>query len=341
MSVRASFVSAVVLSLGLTCSAQYGPQLNSSRLGIPSNSGMAREGTVSGSVRSFDDHAVADARVEVRSPSGDVLASAYSDARGMFNIPGLPSGNYEVVAEKGVNEGHDRVQVAGMDTQVTLRIAMQTAAPDGSTSVSVAQFRVPENARKIFLKAENAMKKNKLDDAKKYVAKALETYPEYAQALTMRGILEMNDGLKDQGIADFEHAIKADPSFALAYTTLGAVYNQFGHYADASRTLLRAVALDPKAWQGFYELAKSSLGQGDYKGALGYVSKASEISQEYAPIHLVKAHALLGLKMYQDAVGELELYLSREPAGANSDVARKTLMSAKAFVNSTTAQNQK
>jgi len=142
----------------------------------------------------------------------------------------------------------------------------------------------------------------------------------------------MNDGATADGMGDFQAAIKADPNYALAYTTLGAALNESQKFEDATRTLLRAVAIQPRAWQAYYELAKASLGQGDYKTALKNVSKACEISQEYPPVHLVRAHAMLGLKMYEDAVSELELYLTQDPSGSGADSARKTLSMAKSFV---------
>jgi len=36
--------------------------------------------------------------------------------------------------------------------------------------------------------------------------------------------------------------------------------------------------------------------------------------------------------MYQDAVSELELYLTQDPSGKSADSARKTLTMAKSFV---------
>jgi tetratricopeptide (TPR) repeat protein len=281
---------------------------------------------------SADDHPLADVRIEVRATGGEIVVTGYSDSAGAFKITDVPPGSYEVVAVKGIDDTRERVQVAGMETNVDLRMQVHTNAPDGSTSVSVAQFKVPERARKIYIKGSEALQKNKLEDAKKYAEKALEIYPAFAEALTLRGILRMNDGATEAGMADFYAAIKADPNYALAYTTLGASLNQAQRFEDATRTLLRAIAIQPKSWQAYYELAKASLGQGDYKTALKNVSKACEISQEYAPVHLVKAHALLGLKMYQDAVGELELYLTREPSGSAADSARKTLTMAKSFV---------
>src|SRR6185369_1418797 len=138
-------------------------------------------------------------------------------------------------------------------------LSVQLTAADGSQSISVTQFRVPDKARKLYEKGNEALSKNKLADAKKYAEKALEIHPKFAEALTLRGILEINDGATDQGLADFDSAIKADPNFALAYTTMGAALNQTQKYDDATRVLLRAVALQPTAWQAYYELAKASL----------------------------------------------------------------------------------
>ena len=334
MSVRASVITTVVLSFGIVCSAQIATTMNSSRYGIqPTSLSNGFGGSITGSVRTADDRGMSDVRVEVRSVSGEVVATGYSDSTGTFHINQVAPGSYEIVALKGVNEGRERVQVAGMETDVVVHLPLRTTAADGSSSVSVAQFKVPEKARKLYNKGNEALQKNKLDDAKKFAAKALEVYPQFAEALTLRGILRMSDGQTADGMADFDAAIKADPSYALAYTTMGAALNHAQKFDEASRTLLRAIALQPSGWQAYYELAKSSLGKGDYSTALKNISKACEISQEYAPVHLVKAHALLGMKMYQDAVGELELYLTREPAGAGADAARKTLTMAKSFVN--------
>lgn len=334
MSVRASIVSSLVLSLGFTCSAQIS-SMNSTRIGGPQSNlaSSPSNGIVSGTVRSINDHAVPDARIELHSESGELVANGYTDSQGRFALSQVANGTYEIVALKGINETRDRIFVVGNTMAVDLRMAIQAATVGNNVSVSVAQFRVPEKARKIYEKASEALHKNKFDDAKKLAQKALDTYPQFAEALTLRGILEMNDGATDRGMADFDAAIKADPSYALAYTTMGAALNQTRKYEDAARSLSRAVALQPGAWQPYYELAKSSLGQGNYKEALKNISKACEISQEYAPVHLVRAHALLGMKMYQDAVGELELYLTREPSGAAAEAARKTLSSAKSFAS--------
>lgn len=336
MSVRASFIGLVVLSLGLTCSAQFDPSINSSRSAMLPNSGHHEVlSSVSGSVVALNGKALSDVRVDLRDSNGTTVAYGYTNSAGQFALAEVPTGMYQIVAVKGTNSAEERLTVMAGQTPVMLRLSTgDDTASDGSSTVSVASLRVPDKARKAYEKAQEALNKNKLEDARKYSEKALEAYPQYANALTLRGILEMNDGAVDKAMDDFDHAVKADPSYGLAYTTMGAAYNQQGRYKDAQRVLQRAIAIQPDSWQNYFEMAKSSLGDANYKDALQYVGKASVISQEYPPLHLVKAHALLGLKQYPDAIGELELYLNREPSGAAADAARKVLSNAKAFVTS-------
>src|SRR3954453_22415381 len=139
MSVRASVICAAVLSLGLTCSAQFNPTTNSSR-----STGTNPSATVTGSVLSAEGLPVSDARVEIHDDAGNVVASAFTDMQGNYMITNVAGGRIEVVASKGVNESRERIYPAGMDTQITLRLPVNQAAPDGSTSVSVANFKVPE-----------------------------------------------------------------------------------------------------------------------------------------------------------------------------------------------------
>jgi regulator of sirC expression with transglutaminase-like and TPR domain len=80
-------------------------------------------------------------------------------------------------------------------------------------------------------------------------------------------------------------------------------------------------------------MAKAQLGKGDYQKALAAIDRAGQTGPaEYAPIHLVRAHALLGLKAYQQAMVELETYVSGDPKGADVANVRKTLDQVKAFV---------
>ena len=323
---RTLVVLAALLALSWTASAQmHSP-----------NAGPFSSGSISGVVRTGDGQAAHDARIEVRSMStGDVVGSTYSSPNGTFEVMNLPAGAYEVHAIAGTNDALERVDLRSGETFVSLRLPQSEAAQagDGGSTVSVAQFRVPSKARDVFHKAQKALDKGKFDETEKLVNKSLEIFPNYADALTLRALLRMDAGRTPEALDDLQKAIHDDPSYALAYLVMGAALNQSARFDDAIRSLQRGVSLNPASWQAYFEMGKAFVGKGDFPTAIRNLDRAQQMAPDtYAPLHLVKAHALLGLKSYADAMSELEKYLERDPYGQGSEQARQTLAKVKAFM---------
>lgn len=289
--------------------------------------------SLSGTVVMLDGHPVRDARVEVHDVmNGAVVASGYSLPNGSFTFYDLPAGRYELRTMSGLMESHERVDLDTMDQQVTLHLSERSNAGGGAT-VSVAEMRVPDKARKEFEKAQEAFIKHKLDDARSRCAKSLAIAPAYSRALTLSALLDMSDNKLEDAMHKAEQALKSDYGYGLAYVVLASVYNSLQRYDDAVQTLDRGIPLIPNSWQAHFEMSKALLGKGDYQRALASADRAQQMSpQEYAPIHLVRAHALLALKSYQDAMAELEKYIGDDPNGTNTANVRKTLDQVKAFV---------
>ncbi len=294
---------------------------------------------LSGSVHSADGHPVRDARVEVHAlGSGQVVASAYTMPNGGFEFSNLPRGLYEVVVASGIQQVRERVELFQSDLRVQLVLPTQAADADplsANSTVSVAQFKVPDKARKLYQKAQQAFQKQKFAQAQEHVEKALQIFPNYAQALTLRGLLKLQDDKAQDACTDLETAIKADYGYAMGYIVLGAAYNFLQRYDDSIRVLGRGIGLQPSSWQAYFEMSKALLGKGEYDAALRQVNKAAELAPaNYSPIHLVRAHALLGIKDYTQAVGELEQFLGANPNGPDSARVRDTLNQVRAFMAS-------
>jgi tetratricopeptide (TPR) repeat protein len=242
---------------------------------------------------------------------------------------GLRPGTYELVAVDGINQTQQEVQVDGMASSVTMRIAARNAnafAP-GRGTVSVAQLRVPEKARHLAEKARSAMAKSKNDDAMKLLDESLTIAPDYANALTLRATLDVTGNQPQAAIEDLDHAIKADPSYGPAYLILGAVYNQMGRYDEALRSLDRSSMYDPSSWQCAFETSKAWLGKRDYEHALQQLNRAQALGGERiaTQIHLLRGYALMGAKEFQQAGTELEAYLTADPNSQISGSVRAAL----------------
>lgn len=347
------YVPPVVLAtffLTAFCSAQIFDR-NPSLPGPQNHSlGIGRMGSVSGIVLGSDGKSLADVHVEVRSQdTGTTIVSGYTNQSGTFEFDNVPVTSYDVVVTRGLAQAREQVLLGDGASYLKIRLNTADAAAaraDGSATVSVAEYKVPAKARDAFHKAQAAMAKNKLDDTKKELAKALETYPDYAPALTLRGVLSLDEGNAQSSISDFDHAIHSDPSFALAYTAMAAAMNQLNKFDDALRSADRAITLAPSSWQCYFEMAKAYVGKADYQHALEQLAKAQGfIPHDYAPLHLMRAHAMIALKDYSSAVAELEAFLKLAPSDPNSPAAHETLEKLKALtasaVNEATASTPK
>jgi Tfp pilus assembly protein PilF len=295
-------------------------------------SGGFSTGSIEGSMVAIDGRPVRNSTVELHDRNtGAIVASTYTRINGSFVFDNVPVGDYEVVANRGVDSVRERVSVYQGPSNITLRINGPQAEPGAGNTISVATLQVPQKAKNEFHRGNDAFMKEKYKEAEKHVDKALTIVPQYAQALVLRGLLQFRKGDVTGAEQDFQSSMANDPSYGLAYFAMGAALNARGRFSQAQRTLEEGLRYEPTSWQGYFELSKSVLGQHDFRNSLKYVVKAESFGVNYAPIHLVKANALLGLKDYDEAASELERYLSAESTGPQADEARRALSQAKAF----------
>ena len=331
-------VLAVLITIGsltgLTFSQVFDPaqSLGSSRHGL-SQISMAQ---ISGVVVGSDGSPLADVRIEVRNDqTGQTMFSAYTNESGAFEFHNLPSGQYEVVASRGLQEQREHLVLSDSGSNVKMRLDTRNVAAanaDGRATVSVAEYKVPQKARDALHKAQEALSKGRRDEAEKQLAKSLEIYPSYAPALTLRGVLALDSNKPQPAMEDFDKAIHSDPAFAMAYTGMAAAMNQLQKFDDALRSAERSVSLAPQAWQTYFEMAKSYVGKSDFKDALAQLGKMQQFqSREFAPAHLLKAHVLIALEDYKDAMTELQAFVTLAPQDPSATAAKQAMDKIKAI----------
>jgi predicted Zn-dependent protease len=296
---------------------------------------------IHGTVYGSNGNPLDDVRIEVRKlESGATVSSGYTNTNGNFEFGMLPRGAYDIVASKGIAEAREHISIGGEMGPLTIRLNTADASAvqtDGNSTVSVAEYRVPQKARDAYHKAEQALSKHNFDEVTKFLGKALSIYPTYAAALTLRGVLSLDKSQPQAAIDDFDAAIHADSSYSVAYSAMGAALNQLNKFDEALRSCDRAVTLSPESWQPYFEMSKSYVGKADYPNALERLGRAQRLLRsDYAPLHLFRAHILLAMHNYNDAVPELQAFLTLAPSDPNSSVARDTLEKLKAFTASAT-----
>jgi tetratricopeptide (TPR) repeat protein len=298
------------------------------------NSSRPDTRSVSGTVQDTNNKPLNDVRVELTSANGGVLNSAYTNASGNFEFSLVPAGSYLVVATAGLQQVSEKVDTTSWSSTVSLRMqASKTADGVNGHSISVAQYRIPANARNEYQKAHEQLEKGKLDEAKKHLAKALELCANYADALTLRGVLKLEQQDAQGAITDLDQAIKADSNYAMAYMVLGSALNMQSKFDEAIRALQHGESLAPDSWQAHFEMGKAYIGKADYPSALRHLERAENmVPSEYPIINLLRAQALFSMKQYPEAMSALQAYLQKEPQGVNSEQAHRMLAQAQSLV---------
>ena len=91
--------------------------------------------------------------------------------------------------------------------------------------------------------------------------------PALAQVHVCLGTIANNTGHPERAVAEFEQAIKLEPTNDDAYRALGAAYQNLGKLAEAERTFRQAIELRPHYWAGYSWLGAFYYHQARYKEA--------------------------------------------------------------------------
>jgi len=153
---------------------------------------------------------------------------------------------------------------------------------------------------------------------------ALQGYSAFPEALTMSGYIQICLSKWELAEQNLLAAVRTDPTYGLAHIVLADLYNTERRFDDALATARRAVALLPDSWVVQFELARALLGNGQYDSALS-ISDAALRANGATLLHVLKAHALIGLERYPEAVTELRTYLQYQPLGELSQDAHDLL----------------
>ena len=333
---RACLVTLLLTLLSFTpvCRAQTAEATS------PGNAGIV---ALAGTVLNADGRPMSGIHIELDDAQTAIpVTSTYTQSDGTFELYNIPKGDYEVIAESADSQVSNPVAV---DTgRPSLQLQLPGNIPGGEPLVattSVARMLVPPRAQKMYRRALLDFNAGKFDEAEQYLTVALQIDAEYGDALTLRGLIEMHQPDLSAGQEALEKAIKVDPSQSAAYIGLAAIYNHEGRFDDAMRVSERGLSLNPRTWQAYLEMAKASIAKSMYRSGLKFIRQAERLGgATFAEVHLVKAYALVPLKLYKDARYELQASLARDHHGTVADQAQSMLAMVNELDNPKVAANR-
>jgi TolA-binding protein len=251
---------------------------------------------------------------------GTYTHRGFTDGAGRVTFQSIQPGNYELEVEKDgyekVRQGIDARPGAYENYSVRLRRRPQPQAQATVTDkVTVAALTIPASARKEYLTGVRKLKEGS-DESIRHFRKAINDYPQYAEAYAMLGVAQMRAKQNDEAMASLAKAIELDPHVRIARTSMGELLLSQKQYARAETELLKGLELDSQAWDTQVHLARCYFHMGKLDQALEYARRAQSLPEAPTTTRLLLVDIYLRQNNPASALQELEAFAKADPHSA-------------------------
>ena len=210
-------------------------------------------------------------------------------------------------------------KISALENSDVGRITLRRMTQVEGLSISATSAMAPGNAKKAFEKGRQQAQKEKLDDAEKSLAKAVQIYPNYAAAWYELGQVQFRK--KDVAAArhSWEQSLAADAKYVRPYVGLCQLNMQDKRWQELGDNSDKLLALDPISFpEGWFWNAAANYMLHKFSAAEKSARQGLKIDEHH---QLPKLEYLLGMVLiqehaYQDASGHMQqfLQLSKEPS---------------------------
>jgi tetratricopeptide (TPR) repeat protein len=310
----------------------FGDQVSESGPGsVSTQNDSIHRGDAAGVERSRDFTTNMQIRVQLQDPLGGTLQESTPTPDGQVRMSVCKNSIYRLrVIGPTIQEAVlDDLHPSRGDRLVTVvlhhKVTNQERTPEKNT-ISATRLAVPTRAQKELEKGDEALKKKKLADARRYYAKAIELYPQFEEAQNKLGVVLMQEGDRTGGKAAFENAIAINDRFAPAYINLAKIAIDERRFSDAYVLSRQALTTEPLNPEALFVAAESAFFTRDYKQTLTYARTLhSLVHTRYALAHLLAARSLEAQNQPAAAIDEYQLFLAEDSLDPNVEMARERL----------------
>jgi tetratricopeptide (TPR) repeat protein len=204
-------------------------------------------------------------------------------------------------------------------------ITLKREDTSAGAAVSSTTASAPKDATKAFEKARTELLDGKPDRAQKDLERAVQVYPQFAEAWYQLGRIQ-EVSKKGDAENSYTKAIAADPKFVLPYQQLAPMAAQAGKWKELVDYTSHELELNPRGNpQTSYYNALGNLKTGKMDVAETSAEKAFAMD----PLHTAPnteqllAVILVGKRDYAGALNHLRSSLTYVPPGPNADVIKQ------------------
>lgn len=180
--------------------------------------------------------------------------------------------------------------------------------------------------RKATEKGLQALREEKLEEARKQFERALKMVPGHPYVNFLVGIVFLRTNQFSEAQKYLEKATKVGPEFSAAHEALGVALSAQEKFAEAIPPLERALALNPDRWELHWRVGMAYFQSDQMEKALAYAERAQDLSKGASPETLVLlgfARARLG--QFDSALKDLQAFLAAHPDRPESPRVRQAV----------------
>jgi lipoprotein NlpI len=200
---------------------------------------------------------------------------------------------------------------------------------DGDPTVSATTLKAPKEAQKAYEKGlkEARGEKPKWDRAGKELSKAVELYPQFAEAWYELGEVRLRQEDVAKAKEAFQHAIETDANFQKPYAPLSLIELKQGNREESARLADKAVSLNPGLTEAhFYAaMAHFMLGHIDRAGEAGLMVVKQGGEAHYPRVLVILGDYFAQKEDFTASAKHYQQYVELEPKSPMAEQARQRL----------------
>lgn len=262
-------------------------------------------------------------KVHLCDGGGHLLEETITGDDGQFYFRGLQRAPYILTFEAtGYEKSEMHVDLSFMSDRgmtVYLKPTTKESAPaGGGASISAHELSMPEGARNLVTSGRKKLYQEKqAEPALKDFQNAVKLAPGYYEAYREMGVAYVNLSKGDEAMGAFQKAIQTSAeSYGEAYVNLGTLLLEKGKVEEGEKAIRRGMELNPKLWEGFYELGKLELGRDHLEEAAKNAEQAKALDPSVPIVYRLLANIHLREKNNQALLADLDAYIKLDPNSA-------------------------
>jgi serine/threonine protein kinase len=206
----------------------------------------------------------------------------------------------ETLGSKNAGKKHSRRQ--GKKDQATIIEKIFPSRTKTALKYAIALFIITIGVAIWFFKSENS----RTDDYEK-------SRREFARARVNAAMLYLKENQLGLAIKELESAVKSDPSYSLAWSSLAAANIRAQELDLAIYQSKKAIELDRKNSDAYYNLAYALEEKGELDAALESYTEAVKIDSTFTPAYSALGNLYIKLNKAQEAIQILNLAIRIAP----------------------------